>query len=119
MKIEKEVINRIQSVLNLKNWHLDVSEEEALDGDGKCKTLTNEYRAIITIRKELCMEEKLITLIHEMLHVSFRDQYDIAIENLEDKTIAGLWLRFHERSIQDLSKSIYNMLNISGWLKPI
>ncbi len=98
----------LRDQLNLGNWDITLILEPAFESDGGVKTVFNDYKAIIKIKAELSYDEKLVTLTHEMLHIVFRDSYDIARENLDDTALL-LFNRFNERAIEQLAQSIYRI----------
>lgn len=95
--------------MRIGNWDIDIIEESGLDTDANCKMIYNDYKAVIKLKKELSDSEKLKGLIHEMIHIIHRDELDIACDNLSEKA-KNLYLRFHERSIEQMAKIIYETI---------
>lgn len=106
-----EKLEKYKETLNLQNWEIQLIEESQLEVEGATKAFFNDYKAIIKIKKELNNIEKEKTLIHELLHLIHRDESDIISDNLEDKAMVAMYERFHERSIEQMSKIIYKLCN--------
>ncbi|MFT9498255.1 ImmA/IrrE family metallo-endopeptidase [Anaerosolibacter sp.] len=99
-------------LMNLSNWEIDIIEEPTLEVNGQVKMIYNDYKAIIKIKKDLSVEEKEKAVVHELVHLIHRDELDMACENIENKTMADLYQRFHERSIEQMAKIIYKLKNM-------
>ena len=102
----EELLKQYQKILNLTNWTLEVSEESTLASDGEAKMVFNDYFAQIRILKTLSDKNKELTLIHELIHLVHRNELDIVQENIPDSAFT-IYSRFHERSIEQMAKSIY------------
>jgi len=110
-------LEKYKKLLNVQNWQIQLIEEECLDCDGHTKMLYNDYRAVIKISKSLSDTEKELSLIHELLHLVHRDEYFTASEVLdtaENKFVNTMYVRFHERSIEQMAKIIYKLSIIGG-----
>jgi Zn-dependent peptidase ImmA (M78 family) len=99
----KEKLKRYQKILRLEDWDIELHEVSALDSVASTKMIFNEYTAIIEIKKELDEKNKELSLIHELLHIIFRDEIDIITQDIEDETVKTFLLRYHERSIDRLA----------------
>lgn len=106
-----EVITKYINILKLNDWDIDVIEEPTLESEAMTKTIYNDYKAIIKIKKELSEVEKEKALIHELLHLVFRDAYDIFAEQCENEEIKTYCCRQHERAIEKTAKIIYKLAN--------
>jgi len=103
-----ELLKKWIEILRLKDWDIQVVEEDTLENDGETKVLFNMYKAIIRIKGELSNEEKEKTLIHELLHLLHRDEADLVSDNLEDYN-QTLYIRFHERNIEKVAQILYSI----------
>jgi Zn-dependent peptidase ImmA (M78 family) len=92
----KEKLKRYQKILRLEDWDIELHEVSALDSVASTKMIFNEYTAIIEIKKELDEKNKELSLIHELLHIIFRDEIDIITQDIEDETVKTFLLRYHE-----------------------
>lgn len=96
-------------MFNIGNWKIQIIEENCLDTNGRCYTLYNEYQAVIKIRADLNEVEKEKTLIHELIHIVRRDEYDLCSDVIKDDQMNKLYTRFHERSVEQLANVIYDL----------
>lgn len=103
-----KLLKKWTEILRLKDWDIQVCEEDTLESDGETKTLYNINKAIIRIKNELSNEEKEKTLIHELLHLIHRDELDLVSDNLEGYT-ETIYTRFHERNIEKIAQILYSM----------
>ena len=108
----KEKLKRYQKILRLEDWDIELHEISTIDNHGSIKMVFNEYTAIIEIKKELDEKNKELSLIHELLHLIFRDEIDIITQDMEDETVKTFCLRYHERSIDRLAHIIYENMGI-------
>jgi len=110
-------LEKYKKILNVQNWQIQLIEEECLDCDGHARMLYNDNRAVIKISRSLSDVEKELALIHEMLHLVHRDEYFTASEVLdtpENKFANTMYIRFHERSIEQIAKIIYKLIVVGG-----
>lgn len=108
--LTKDKINRLQKILRLQDWDIDYIEVPTMQNSAGTKTLYNEYRAVIEMKAELSEEEKEVTLIHEMLHLVYRDAYDIFTEQCQDEFAKDYCTKQHERAIEKTAKIIYSLM---------
>ena len=108
----KEKLKRYQKILRLEDWDIELHEISTIDNHGSIKMVFNEYTAIIEIKKELDEKNKELSLIHELLHIIFRDEIDIITQDMEDETVKTFLLRYHERSIDRLAHIIYENIKV-------
>jgi Zn-dependent peptidase ImmA (M78 family) len=99
----KEKLKRYQKILRLEDWDIELHEVSALDSVASTKMVFNEYTAIIAISKELDEKNKELSLMHELLHLIFRDEVNIIQEYIENEQLKELCLRMHGRSIDRLA----------------
>lgn len=71
------------------------------------KLIYNDYKAIIRVNKAISNLEKEKALIHELLHLIFRDAYDIFTDYIDNDFAKDYCGRQHERSIEKTAKIIY------------
>lgn len=100
------ILKKWVEILKLKDWDIQVIEAEQLDNDGDSYIIYNMYKARIRVKAELSQEEKEKTLIHELLHLVHRDEYDLVRDNLEGYNEI-LYTRFHERNIEKVAQILY------------
>lgn len=103
-----KMLNIWIDILKLKDWNIQIIEEKALDYDGCSKIIYNDYKAIIKIKDELSFKEKEKTLIHELLHLVHRDEYNLVSDNL-DGYVETLYNQFHERNIEKMAQILYRI----------
>ena len=108
----KEKLKKYQKILRLEDWDIELHEISALDSVAHTKMVFNEYTAIITISKELDEKNKEISLLHELLHMIFRDEIDIITQYIKKEIVSDFCLRYHERSIDRLAHIIYENMRI-------
>lgn len=104
------LIDKLQKLLKLQDWQIDYIEVPALDNQAQTKLVYNDYHAVIEVNAELSAEEKERSTIHEMLHLIFRDAYDIFSENVNDEFARKYCEKQHERAIEKTAKIIYELL---------
>lgn len=109
----KDILVKYQNQLGLLDWDISLIEDESVSSMAQTKLIYNDYKAIIRINKALSDVEKEKTLIHELLHLIFRDAYDIFTDNIENDFAKDYCGRQHERSIEKTAKIIY-LLNQKG-----
>lgn len=101
------ILLKYQKILGLLDWDITLQEVPTLENDGQTKILYNMYKALVQIKDELSMVEKEKTLIHELLHLIFRDAHDIAQDNIENKYLQEYYTRQHERAIEKTAQILY------------
>ena len=107
MKLEKH-LKKLQKLLRLRDWKIEVTECIGIESEGRNYIIYNDNSCEIMIKSNLSNEEKLKTLIHEMLHLVNRDANDMASENISEE-LREYYMRFNERAIEQLATSIYSM----------
>jgi Zn-dependent peptidase ImmA (M78 family) len=98
-----------QSLLRLEDWDICVVEEPNLVNNAEAKMIYNDCKAIIRINADLSQEEKEKALVHEMLHLIFRDAYDIFVEQCRNEFAKEYCTRQHERAIEKTAKVIHSL----------
>lgn len=101
------LLDKYQNILSLKDWEIELIEDDAIEVEAETKTLYNDYKAIIRIDKSNKLEIQEVSLIHELLHLIYRDAYDIFSENVENDFARKYCARQHERAIEKTAKIIY------------
>jgi Zn-dependent peptidase ImmA (M78 family) len=105
----KDALRKYQIQLGLLDWDISLVEDEAIESTAQTKLIYNDYKAIIRINKVISDVEKEKALIHELLHLIFRDAYDIFTDNIEDGFAKEYCGRQHERAIEKTAKIIYSL----------
>lgn len=108
------LVRKYQSILGLNDWEIIVTVDDAINTSAETKLLYNDYKAIIRINAKHSDEEKERSLIHELIHLIYRDAYDIFTENVENEYIKEYCSRQHERAIEKTAKIIYKLVNKGG-----
>lgn len=105
-----KMLKKYTEILNLSNWEIQLIEEKALEVPAHTKIVYNDYLAVIKVKDEMTSSEKELSLIHELLHIVFRDD-----ENMVDEIIPEHYQRtyrmFHERAIEQTARSLYKAAN--------
>lgn len=107
-----KILEKYQFQLGLLDWEVELEETSAIDVDAQTKLIFNDYKAIIQIRSNLNDVEKEKALIHELLHLIFRDAYDIFTQDCESEFAKDYCTRQHERAIEKTAKIIYKLNHI-------
>lgn len=107
-RLSDSTIKFYKDLLKVNDWNIFVYEQVALDSLGGCKALYNSDTAVIRLTDEMSFEEKVKTLIHEMLHIKDRDERGIVEETIEG-TLHTMYTRFHERFIESQAQVIYGL----------
>ncbi len=103
-------LNKLQKILRLQDWDITLLLEPGLDTEGCTKTIYNDCQAIIRLKAELSEENLKFTLIHELLHIVFRDSHDLASEHIRNEAVGGLYVRYNERAIEQTAKAIFTLI---------
>jgi hypothetical protein len=106
----KEQIEAIIKLLRLQDWEIDIQEDEALNTSAQTLIIFNDYKACIKLKKQHSETEQEKSLIHELLHLIFRDAYDIFDEHCKDEAMKAYCVRQHERAIEKTAKIIHSLL---------
>ena len=93
--------------LRLRDWEISCNVVESFSTQAATKLIYNDYKAVILIRAGMDKPETEKTLIHELLHLIFRDAFDIFDSTVEDDFAKGYCLKQHERAIEKTSQIIY------------
>lgn len=104
-----ELLKKYVKILNVQNWDIQLLEDESLEVSANCYMIFNDYKAVIKLKKQHSLEEKEKSLIHELIHLVRRDEYDLCTEIIQDEYLNKLYARFHERSVEQLANVIYNL----------
>lgn len=104
----EELLKEWKNKLKLNDWTIELLEKSTLDCCGTTYALYNDYTCTIEIDSKMSDEEKEKALIHELLHLIHRDEYDTAVLELSE-TVSKLYTRFHERSIEKMAQTLYNI----------
>lgn len=104
-----ELVDKYQKQFNLMDWDISCVETEALNTEASTKTLFNDYKASMLIKAGKSDVEKEKSIIHELLHLIFRDAYDIFADTVEDEFAKTYCERQHERAIEKTAKIIYQL----------
>lgn len=104
----ENLLNKYTELFKLKDWDITVLEVPALETEGSCKIIYNDYKAIVNIKAELSSLEKEKSLIHELLHIVHRDELDLVLDHI-DENFENLYSRFHERNIEKMSRIIFDL----------
>ncbi len=107
----KEQIKAIIKLLRLQDWEIDIQEDEAINVSAQTLLIFNDYKACVKLQKRHKPEEQEKSLIHELLHLIFRDAYDIFEDNCRDESMKAYCLKQHERAIEKTAKIIYSLLH--------
>jgi hypothetical protein len=107
----EELLRKYQRLLQLQDWDIDICQTSVTSSEAMTKIIFNDYKASILIRENLSDEEKEKCIIHELIHLIFRDAYDIFTETVKDEFAKEYCERQHERAIEKTSKIIYSLLN--------
>lgn len=109
-----ELLKKYQQQLRLMDWEIDLQEDDSINVDAQTLTICNDYKAFIKIQKKLSDIEKEKSLIHELLHLIFRDAYDIFTEQCKDEFAKDYCMKQHERAIEKTAKIIYELNHREG-----
>lgn len=107
-------LEKYKKLLNVQNWQIQLIEEDTLDTDASTKMLYNDYRATIKMNSSLSDTEKEMALVHELLHLIHSDEYFTATDVIEHEYTKTQYMRFHERSIEQMAKIIYKLIIVGG-----
>ena len=105
-----ELFKKYQKLFKLQDWEIELIEEPTMDEIAHNFILYNDYKCVIRIRADLAPEEKEKALIHELLHMIFRDAHDLFTENCDNEAIKLYCQRQHERTIEKTAKIIYSLV---------
>lgn len=108
------VLLNYQTILRLSDWNITLHEDDAIETPAETKLIFNDYKAIIRIKNSLCDSEKELTLIHELLHLIYRDAYDIFADTIQDDFTRNYCSRQHERAIEKTANIIYKLVHQEG-----
>jgi Zn-dependent peptidase ImmA (M78 family) len=107
--ISQELLAKYKKQLRLLDWDIELIEYPTLGVEAQTKLIYHDYKAVIQIRSELSDVDKEKTLIHELLHLIFRDAYDIFTEQCENEFAKEYCTKQHERAIEKTAKIIYGL----------
>jgi Na+/phosphate symporter len=107
----KEQIEAMVKTFKLQDWEIDVQEDETITDCARTLLIFNDYKACIKLKKQNSDIEQEKSLIHELLHLIFRDAYDIFDAQCKDEFAKEYCQKQHERAIEKTSKIIYSLLH--------
>lgn len=107
-------LEKYKKLLNVQNWQIQLIEEDCLDSQALNNMIYNDYRCVIKINNQLSDTDKELALIHELIHIIHRDELDVMYDNLQDEVAKKMYVRFHERSIEQMAKTIYKLIIVGG-----
>jgi hypothetical protein len=105
----QELLKKYQAQLRLSDWDIELIEDESISNDAETLLIFNDYKAVVKINKKHAEKVKEESLIHELLHLIFRDAYDLFEANVSDEAIKTYTQRQHERAIEKTAKIIYKL----------
>ena len=107
----QSALKKLQKLMRLQDWDITIVESNATQSaQGRNYILFNDYKCEILLDIDLSNEVKMQTLIHEMLHLIFRDCNDIASDNIENEKLNTIYSRTHERAIEQTAKILYDLV---------
>jgi Zn-dependent peptidase ImmA (M78 family) len=105
-----EVLKKYQKQLGLLDWEISLNELDSfIEGDAGTKMIYNDHKAIVLVESKLCDVEKEKSIIHELIHLIFRDAYDIFSDQCNDEFAKKYCERQHERAVEKTAKIIYSL----------
>lgn len=105
-----EYLQKLKNILHLNDWVVEIIESEACETDARNYMVYNDWKCTITINKNLDIEYKKQSLVHELLHLINRDSYDIATDNIDGEFAKKMYTRYHERAIERQAIIIYALI---------
>lgn len=105
----KELLEKYIRILKLNDWEINCIEEPSLDSSAATLLVWNDYKAVVKIKAELSLEEKEKSLIHELVHLIYRDAMDIGCDSIEHEYTNKYFVRQIERAIEKTAKIVYEL----------
>lgn len=106
-------LRRLADLLALKDWHVEISDEEADDGAAATvRWAFGRKQATVWLGAGFLddsPEEQRHTLAHELIHLHFGPPYDIAVEGLPDGS-ASAFRRMAEYAVDGMADAIAPLL---------
>lgn len=103
----------IAKVMRVHNWDINYLEMDSLDVEGRNYMIYNDYKCEIMVKRNLSEDEKIKTVIHELIHLITRDSQCIADENMSEE-MKRYYNRFYERETEHLAKVFYEVVMNRG-----
>jgi Zn-dependent peptidase ImmA (M78 family) len=105
----EEYLARLQKLLRLENWDITYQEVPTFEQSARTKMIYNDYRAVVQIKVENKIQEKKFSLIHELIHLVFRDAVDEAYSGMKGYAHDN-FEKFNERGTEQMAKVVYFLL---------
>ena len=109
-KLENYTINAVKFVMSkffnldeLEDISVEVNFTDDCDNEGGCAGDINDGDFLIEVKKDLPMREKMITLMHELVHmkqhISLEMKYDISNDETtwQDKKFLNCYIDYWDR----------------------